>query len=90
MECCLLFPIGSSKSRILLDIDFIRFVFEIEKSLFEGMDFQGNIVRGRVEGLTPYKNILNPLFDKLADKSVDRVIVVGGGAKSPKIQVYSL
>jgi len=52
------------------------------------MDFQGNIVRGRVEGLTPYKNILNPLFDKLTDKSVDRVIVVGGGAKSPKIQVY--
>ena len=51
------------------------------------MDFQGNIVRGRVEGLTPYKNILNPLFDKLTDKSVDRVIVVGGGAKSPKIQV---
>jgi len=56
------------------------------ESLFEGMDFQGNIVRGRVEGLTPYKNILNPLFDKLTDKSVDRVIVVGGGAKSPKIQ----
>ena len=54
------------------------------------MDFQGNIVRGRVEGLTPYKNILNPLFDKLTDKSVDRVIVVGGGAKSPKIQVYKL
>ena len=51
------------------------------------MDFQGNIVRGRVEGLTPYKNIVNPLFDKLTDKSVDRVIVVGGGAKSPKIQV---
>ena len=64
--------------------------FEIEKSLFEGMDFQGNIVRGRVEGLTPYKNILNPLFDKLTDKSVDRVIVVGGGAKSPKIQVYQI
>lgn len=47
-------------------------------------------MRGRVEGLTPYKNILNPLFDKLTDKSVDRVIVVGGGAKSPKIQVYNL
>ena len=51
------------------------------------MDFQGNIVRGRVEGLTPYKNIVNPLFDKLPDQLVDRVIVVGGGAKSPKIQV---
>ena len=47
-------------------------------------------MRGRVEGLTPYKNILNPLFDKLTDKSVDRVIVVGGGAKSPKIQVCKL
>ena len=54
------------------------------------MDFQGNIVRGRVEGLTPYKNIVNPLFDKLTDKSVDRVIVVGGGAKSPKIQVKKI
>ena len=53
------------------------------------MDFQTSINRGRVDVLTPYKNIVSPIFEKFKEEKPDRVIVVGGGGKSPKIQVSS-
>ena len=36
---------------------------------------------------TPYKKIVEPLFEKFKQIAPDQVIVVGGGGKSPKIQV---
>ena len=57
------------------------------ESLYEGMDFQTTINRGRIEMFTPYKQIVEPIFDKFKQVAPDQVIVVGGGGKSPKIQV---
>lgn len=56
------------------------------ESLYEGMDFQTTINRGRIEMFTPYKQIVDPIFDKFKQVAPDQVIVVGGGGKSPKIQ----
>lgn len=56
------------------------------ESLFEGMDFQAQINRGRIEMFTPYKQIVDPLAEKFKNAAPDQVIVVGGGGKSPKIQ----
>lgn len=36
---------------------------------------------------TPYKKIVEPIFEKFKQIAPDQVIVVGGGGKSPKIQV---
>ena len=58
------------------------------ESLFEGMDFQTSINRGRVEALAPYKQVTDPIFSKYPE--ADRIIVVGGGGKSPKVQVLTL
>merc|ERR1711990_1245170 len=54
------------------------------ESLYEGMDFQTTINRGRVEALAPYKQVTDPIFSKYP--KADRIIVVGGGGKSPKVQ----
>ena len=57
------------------------------ESLYEGMDFQTTINRGRIEMFTPYKQIVEPLFEHFKQVAPDQVIVVGGGGKSPKLQV---
>ena len=51
------------------------------------MDFQTSINRGRVEALAPYRKITDPIFEKYPE--ADKIIVVGGGGKSPKIQVIT-
>ena len=59
------------------------------ESLYEGMDFQTTINRGRIEMFTPYKQIVEPIFERFKQLAPDQVIVVGGGGKSPKLQVIT-
>merc|ERR1712147_358763 len=56
------------------------------ESLYEGMDFQTTINRGCIEMFTPYKQIVEPIFERFKQLAPDQVIVVGGGGKSPKLQ----
>ena len=50
------------------------------ESLYEGMDFQTTINRGRIEMFTPYKQIVEPIFERLKQLAPDQIIVVGGSA----------
>ena len=59
------------------------------ESLYEGMDFQTTINRGRIEMFTPYKQIVEPIFERFKQLAPDQIIVVGGGGKSPKLQVIT-
>jgi molecular chaperone DnaK (HSP70) len=60
------------------------------ESCFEGMDFQGSTNRMRLEGTAPYKKIVEEIFEEFKDILPSQVIIAGGGAKSPKIQVGHL
>ena len=51
------------------------------------MDFQTNTNRGRLHMTAPYKDIISQIFEQFKNTKPTQVIICGGGAKSPKIQV---